>query len=312
MFLSIFSVTKSTVYASNEEVYIGGMACGFQLNTKGVLVVGISEVASKEGSFSPALEAGIKVGDTILSINNNEINSSDDLEKSLTEKEASVLLKREKTTLKLKVKPIKDLNGKLRLGIFVRNDVAGIGTLTYIKGDNFGALGHTVSDQNGEIIEITGGKIYKCNVANVVKGEKGKPGELRGTFLKSSLLGSVDKNLITGVYGKIEREDLSLIKTTCAKKEEITVGDAKIFSTVEGNEIKSYDIKIIKVDFSTPDNRNFVIKITDKELIKKTGGIVQGMSGSPIVQNGKLIGAVTHVFINDPERGFGIFIDNMM
>ncbi|MBR2614061.1 MAG: SpoIVB peptidase [Clostridia bacterium] len=311
VFLSIFTFNTNIAKAS-EEVYIGGIACGFQLNTKGVLVVGTTEVLSSEGNISPAEIAGIKTGDVILKINGKEINSSYDLENSLTETEGEVLLKREKEILNVKATPKKDLNGKLRLGLFVRNDVAGIGTITYVKGNRFGALGHTVSDANGEIVEITGGKIYKCNVGKVVKGEKGKPGELRGSFIKSNLLGDADKNLSTGVYGTIDNKNLNLIKTTCAKKEDITVGDAKIYSTICGDEIKSYDIKIIKVDFSTPDNRNFVIKITDKELIEQTGGIVQGMSGSPIVQNGKLIGAVTHVFINDPERGFGIFIDNMM
>lgn len=302
----------SAAYAEENSVYLGGMTAGFSLQTRGAYVIGISDVLTERGLVSPAKNAGIMVGDVILSIDGMEVNDAADIEKIVRdEKEKTMRVERLGETLFMGVVPAKDTGGKYRLGIFIREGVNGIGTVTFIQGNRLASLGHPVSGQNGQALEIRGGSLYGCDVTGVVKGERGAPGELRGVFVKSKILASADKNLYCGVYGNLDK---SFDKTDLRKIEtgEGKMGEASIFSNVDGNAPKEYKISIVKASGSDSYDKNFVIKVTDKDLLDKTGGIVQGMSGSPIVQNGKLIGAVTHVFVNDPTRGFGISIDNML
>ena len=207
-------------------------------------------------------------------------------------------------------------SGKYKLGVLIRDTLSGIGTVTYIrKGDlRFGALGHAVCDENKSTLDIADQNVYLCSVIGVNKGKRGRAGELRGLFLNDKTIASAETVCDTGLYGTFDAAyDFSDCEVVgAAPLTEATIGTAYIYSTVDGVTPKKYEIAIAKVDVHNGENKNFVVKVTDPRLIEETGGIVQGMSGSPIVQNGKLIGAVTHVFINDPTRGYGIGIENML
>ncbi len=313
LFLSV-SIIKSptTALAYDNKVYLGGMPAGFSLNTRGAYIVGITDVISEKGLNSPAKDASLKTGDVILKIDGLEVNNSLDVEKILTnDKIKNLLILRDDLEQNVLIKPTKDINGKYKLGVFIRDSVKGIGTITFIKNGRFASLGHPITEENGKISNAKDGELYDCFITGKVKGERGKAGELKGIFTKTMPIGNIDSNCSQGVYGKITNNfnlnELEQVEISNAK-----IGDACIYSTITGNIPKEYKISIIKVDNDSDGNKNLVLKITDKELIEQTGGIVQGMSGSPIVQNGKLVGAVTHVFINDPERGFGISIENMI
>ncbi len=297
------------VYA-NEEIYLGGMPAGFTISTKGAEVIGVCDVVCESGLISPLKEIGIKEGDIIYKINNCEINSAFDIKNALNSDENAIIeYCHDGQTIIKQVKAVKDINGNYKLGVYIRDNVSGIGTITYIKGTKFASLGHPVIDDNGEILNISGGKLYNCTISGYIKGIRGRAGELKGAFIRSNAIANIDKNLDCGVYGTItENFDTSnLVKIELGNAK---MGEAYIYSTIEGNVPKKYEISIVKVDDC--GNKNFVIKINNKDLLSKTGGIVQGMSGSPIIQNNKLVGAITHVFINDPTRGFGIKIDNMI
>lgn len=306
-----FSFSLIKVNASSEFVYLGGMPAGFSMYTRGADVVGLCDVVTEKGIESPAKDIDIKVGDKILFINEFPVDNAFDIEKALIkEGDKNLTIERNGEIFLERIKPVKDLSGKYKLGLFVRDEVSGIGTVTFIKGKRFASLGHPVVDEDGKILKITGGKAYSCNITGYVKGERGKAGELRGVFLRNNFIAQIDKNTEYGVYGNIS-ECLELTKLKEIKIGQAKMGDAYIYSTIDGKTPKYYSISIIKVD-NSQNTKNFVIKINDKELISSTGGIVQGMSGSPIVQNGSLVGAVTHVFINDPTRGFGLSIDKML
>ncbi len=313
LFLFLFSPIEAK--ADTQYVYLGGYVAGFSLKTKGVHIVGLNEVVGINGAESPSKEAGIMIGDIILEIDNKEICSLEDVEKVLGDKEiVKIKIDRNGEIKHFYVFPHEDVLGKKKLGIYVRNCINGIGTITYINQDKYAALGHPVLNENGKIVEISNGELFKAKITNIIMGEKGKAGELRGVILKDFCIGNANKNTNTGIYGKIEDnfiDKINLEKIEISQSE-AKIGSAEIVCTIDDNLPQKYDIEIVKVDKESKTNYNFVIKITDKDLIKNTGGIIQGMSGSPIIQNGKLIGAVTHVFINDPTRGFGILINNMI
>ena len=305
-----FSINLSYVKADTEKVYLGGFTAGFSLESRGAEIIGLSDVLTIDGVKSPSKDAGLLVGDVILSLNDKVVNNSLDISNAISNcLEAEIIFERNGITHKSIIIPEKDLQNVNRLGVFIRDNVKGIGTVTFIKDGKFGALGHPVINENGTFVAVTGGEMYNCNITGVIKGARGNPGELRGAFEKNEVIGSIVNNKESGVYGKISENfnygNLKEVETDCGK-----MGNAKIYSNLSG-EFKYYDISIIKVDANNKTNKNYVIKITDSELLELTGGIVQGMSGSPIIQNDKLIGAVTHVFINDPTRGFGILYDNM-
>ena len=213
-----------------------------------------------------------------------------------------------------------EISKKYKLGLWIRDNAAGVGTLTFIRKDNmrFGALGHPVCDiDTGACLPVKSGNIFKCNIVGYRKGEKGKAGELKGLFLRNgSILGALDENNGYGVYGNFGNEALEAYKNELvevASRNEVKSGKAKIRCTIDGTVPKDYDIEIVKTYFQdSKSNKSMFIRVTDKELLSKTGGIVQGMSGSPIIQNGKLVGAVTHVFVSDPTKGYGIYADWMI
>ena len=297
-------------------VYLGGFPLGFTFKCDGVLVVAISnenienlevgDIIKKVGGFSVSSESDIS------DVLNNKIKSQDKIE---------LEIERKSELKKAFINPIFDSsNGKYKLGIWIRDDAAGVGTITYIRKDNlrFGALGHPVCDiDTGSIMPVSDGNIFKCNIVGYKKGEKGDAGELKGLFLRNgSVFGTLDKNLRCGVFGYFNNEKLDYVKTEeveVADRKEIKSGKAHIRCTIDGYMPEDYEIEIVKAYFkSNNDAKSMFIRVTDQRLIERTGGIVQGMSGSPIIQNGKLVGAVTHVFVSDPTKGYGIFADIMI
>ena len=314
-----FSVTPIYANAQTDTLYLGGFPAGFSLNTKIVEVVGVCDVITAEGMASPARDSGIRNGDIIESINGRKVESATDINKILSEeyKKFSIEIDRSGEKIVLNISPANDLStGARRLGVLVKDTISGVGTVTYIdKANNkFASLGHPVADLKNNLIEINGGTVYNCLIYDIKKGVKGLPGELHGAFETNRILGAAKVNCACGIYGDLaDNYDTSaLMKIEKGRIEDVTIGKACIYTTLRGKNVKKYDISVVKVDKENRDNRNYVIKIEDKELLEIAGGIVQGMSGSPIVQNGKLIGAVTHVFVNDPTRGYGISIDNML
>lgn len=308
-----------TAFADDDSLYLGGFPAGFMLNTQSVTVIGLSELPVENGSRCPAKDGGVRSGDVIKSINGIEITSASQLTELLKEDFSvyNLTVLRSGELVDVSVEPIIDKNtGKKKLGLLIKDTINGIGTVTYIDKTNnkFASLGHPVADEVGKIVAINGGGLYGCTIYDVKKGLRGNPGELKGIFDNSQMLGVIKCNTKCGIYGDISSDfDVSnLIKVKKGSVAEACIGKAYIYSTLNGSTSEQYEISIVKVEEKNKDNRNFVIKVTDKRILERSGGIVQGMSGSPIVQNGKIIGAVTHVFVNDPTRGYGIAIDNML
>ena len=312
------AIATTPVYADERDIRLGGFAAGFCLNTTTVEVVGVCEVLTDSGMKSPAKESGVKTGDIIERINGLEINGVSDVNRALTipGADCKIEIARGEKTLTLTAVPVKDkASGERRLGLLVKDSVNGVGTVTFVDKTNnvMATLGHPVSGSDKKMLAVRGGKIYGCAIYGVKRGEKGRPGELKGS-IESEVFAEARGNCACGVYGDLADksvfDDLQRIET--ATISQAKMGKATIFSTVDGNEVEQYDISIVKIDVYNKDNRNFVIRVEDDDLIAHSGGIVQGMSGSPIVQNGKLIGAVTHVFVNDPAMGYGIGIEKML
>ena len=295
---------KVEARAETAKYYIGGMTAGFMLSAGGTEVIGLSEVFAEDGLHRPAEDAGIRVGDTIVAVDGIRIKTISDLNNSLERcggKEVLVSLRRKGETAEVPLVPVKDKkSGNYKIGVLIRDTLAGIGTVTYIEQGTgrFGALGHAVCDENRNALEVSDPKVYLCSVIGVAKGARGKAGELRGLFVNETVLAKAECVKDTGLYGTFEKNyDFSRSELVeAAPITEATIGKAVIYSTVYGVCPQKYEISIAKVDAGNKENKNFVIKVTDERLLDETGGIVQGMSGSPILQNGKLIGAVTHVY----------------
>lgn len=309
----------------NITVYPGGQPIGIKLNTEGVLVVGLSDVDSQNGKIiSPAAEAGIEIGDSIIKIDGENINDSKNVVQKLKNYKDSIIkvtIMRQGKSIEKEIKPVKSqLDNSYKLGLWVRDSTAGVGTLTFYdkKSGKFAALGHPITDvDTGTILSVKSGNIINSSIISVKKGIKGNPGEVRGIFVnEENSLGNIKSNTTSGIYG-ISGSVLKNSKIDkpmeVALRNEIKEGDAKILTTVDGNEPKLYSIKIEKLlPQDSPGPKSMVIRVTDPELLEKTGGIVQGMSGSPIIQNNKIVGAVTHVLINKPDVGYGIYMEWML
>lgn len=312
-----------TAFADSNQrfIYVGGYTAGFNLNTIGVQVLAVTEFPTENGSMiSPAAEAGIKQGDHITEVAGKEIREAADLNELVSKsggKGIGLTVKRAGESQKITVYPKLDkISKQYKLGVLIRDNVSGIGTITYLDKENnrFGALGHGVYDEDGTPMTAVKGNIYECGIVSVNKGVRGKAGELKGIFTGESDIGKAEYINECGLYGTLN-DSVHLEgyeKAAVASLSEVKMGDAYIYSTISGFEPQKYDISIVKVDENNKQNKNFVVKIKDEELLAVTGGIVQGMSGSPIIQNGKIIGALTHVFLNDPTRGYGIGIEKML
>lgn len=313
------SYNALTASAEQKTVYVGGMSAGFTLKTEGAQIIGICEVVSDNGISSPALESGLRTGDTIMKVGGIRVDSINALNEIVNKSQGNTIpveIERGKESLTLDIQPKKDkITQKYKIGVLVRDSVSGIGTVTYIDKEKgrFGSLGHTVVGENNHQMKISDGTVYECNIVGICKGIRGKAGELRGMFLSDKVFGNAEKLCNCGIFGKISKDfETDGLTSAVATSQGAKPGDAYIYSTVSGVCPKRYEIEIVKIDKNNKENKNYVIKITDSELIEETGGIVQGMSGSPILQDGKLIGAVTHVFLNDPTRGYGIDIQTML
>ena len=307
----------------NIEVYPGGISIGVKINNKGALVVGYSDISTYDGlSESPGKIAGIELGDIIEEVNGENIETCSDLiskVKSCRNDELTVKILRGNSEITKKVPLIKEDN-EYKIGLWVRDSTAGIGTLTFYDKDSktFGALGHPITDGDTNVsFNIKSGTLLRSSILSIKKGERGNPGEIKGLFInENESIGTIEKNTSSGIYGDglTELINPNFNKAmTVAYRDEIKGGHAQIITTVEDDGAKAYDIEILKLlPQDEPGSKSMIIKIVDPVLLEKTGGIVQGMSGSPIIQNGKIIGAVTHVLINKPDVGYGIYIEWML
>lgn len=304
-----------------KKLLPGGMPFGIKLYTEGVMVVGMSEIETAEGNCRPAADAGIEISDIITEIDGIPVRTNEEVSALIGRAGGKSLIfqlvrQGEQKTVTFQPALCKTDN-QYKAGLWVRDSTAGIGTVTFVEPETgaLGGLGHGICDiDTGEIMPLLTGSMVKANIEGVVPGKRGEPGELIGSFDNSVVYGSLQKNTAAGVYGRAERTaDFVGTPLEVASVNEIKEGPAQIISTVDENGPALYDIKITRVmRGSGYQSKNMVIKVTDKKLVEKTGGIVQGMSGSPIIQNGKLVGAVTHVLVGDPQSGFGIFIENMV
>lgn len=295
----------------------GGSPIGIKLLTDGVIVVSTQEV---KGGGNPAEEAGIKAGDCILEANGETLTSSERLAEIIMNshgEKINLRVRRDGREFDAAVTPkFSEAEGTFKAGLWIKDSSAGVGTLTYIdpESGSFGALGHPISDADTQkILPLGSGEIVDVTITGCESGTSGCPGELFGTFLSGLAAGSIRRNCEQGIFGSLNYISRRTEAMPIAFKTEVETGPATILTTVNGSNPEEYDIVIEKLSLSdAADTKNIIIKVTDPELLCLTGGIVQGMSGSPIIQNGKIVGAVTHVFVSDPTMGYGIFIENML
>ena len=317
--LCLWSCSGQVVFADTPKTVLpGGMAFGVKLSCDGLIVVGFTEVVTENGSCMPAYEAGLRINDRIFSVNGTSVKNSEDFVRLIEccERPAEIGYERDGQTCRTKLKPVYcSEDGRYKTGMWIRDTTAGIGTITYLEPETgfFAGLGHGICDPNtGELLPMRQGEVLEVSISGVSKGAAGRPGELKGYFADKTmgvLLGNTD----CGVYGilqDIPSEAKNTEKIPLGNRATVHPGEAYILCTLSGSAIEQYSICITEIAEEAAGN--FAITVTDPKLIEKTGGIVQGMSGSPIIQNGKLIGAVTHVLINEPTQGYGIFIDEMM
>ena len=299
-----------------DRVVPGGQVVGIELQAEGVIVSELAEVQTSRGPVRPAEEAGVRPGDRIVGLGDAAVTDGAAFlaaADALTGEPVSLRLIRDGETLELTVQPVKSTKGRWQLGLWLRESVTGIGTVTYYDPASgaYGALGHGVSLPEGRLLAISGGSIARAGVGAVIPGSRGTPGELQGVP-GGGTVGSILRNTPCGIFG-IAAEPLSdAPAVTVAANGEVLLGPATILSTVGPGGPAAYDILISRITRGGDGTRQLTITVTDPELLSVTGGIVQGMSGSPIIQDGKLVGAVTHVLVNDPTRGYGIFIENML
>lgn len=324
--LGIFPVKSVSIKSVSNDVvlYPGGQPVGVRLSTKGVLVVALSDIKTENGkSPSPAALAGIQIGDNIIKINDTWIKNAEETQSQINNSEGrdlKITIDRKGEQFEKIIKPVKSSEDKnYKIGLWIRDSTAGVGTLTFYdeKNKTFAALGHPITDiDTGTILSINSGEIVSSSIVSVKKGLRGNPGELKGIFVdEETILGQIQKNTECGVFGKSNTKLVNKYNKPMkvALRNEIKEGPAKILTTVNGSSPKYYDIQIEKLlAQDTPGPKSMVIRVTDSELLEKTGGIVQGMSGSPIIQDNKIIGAVTHVLINKPDVGYGIYIEWML
>lgn len=301
-----------------------GNTIGLKLHTNGVLVVGMSEVKNtKNEKIKPYENTEIKEGDMIIEVNGIPITNTNDLIKTVNSSDGNninIKYRREESIYSEEIVPVQTSSNEYKLGLWVRDTAAGIGTISFYEPEtkSFAALGHGILDIDTEqLLTIANGEITTANIMSISKGEKGLPGELRGSLIGQSSIGTISKNTRLGIYGTINNLGALDIGSQeaidVALREEIKEGKAILICSLENGPKKEYEIEIQRININNNiDNKSMVVKVTDKELLDKTGGIIQGMSGSPIVQNGKLVGALTHVLVSDPTKGYAVFADMMI
>ncbi len=315
----------STKDISQLEIYPGGTPIGIKISTDGLLIVAFSDVETSKGKIpSPAAQSGLAIGDTILKANNVKVKTSQELIRIINSNNGNIIkvsIDRKGEKFEKELTPVKcDSEDKYKIGLWLRDSTAGVGTLTFYHNDSkkFAALGHPITDvDTNTLINIGKGDIVESSIINVRKGVRGNPGELKGVFIEEDIaLGDIKYNTQCGIFGNTNKELINPIANKPMKvalRKEIKEGPAKIITTIDENGPQFYDINIEKLlSQDKPGPKSMIIKVTDSKLLEKTGGIIQGMSGSPIIQNDKIVGAVTHVLINKPDTGYGIYIEWML
>ncbi len=323
--LFINTVGPSPIATINQKhvpqtLLVGGQTFGVKFYTQGVMVVDMSVFETEQGMCNPAKQAGLKVGDVILSINKQIVSTNRDISDIVESGNGDTLTIEYSRSGKVNTVTVTPLYSTVqktyKLGLWVRDSTAGVGTVTYIDPHNrrFGALGHGISDvDTGQLMPLSDGEVLQAYIGSVVAGQKGKPGQLKGAFVEDARYGSLDINSQQGVFGNITGNALLTNEEyPVATADQVHTGDAAIRSTIDGVTTREYTVCIEKIDLKGNDTKNYVVRITDPDLLAVTGGIVQGMSGSPILQDGRIIGALTHVLVGDPTTGYGIFIGNML
>ena len=310
---SLLLATVLTVPAFAQELVVGGQVVGVQISTEGVVVAGFSEIETESGTVSPAQSAGVHQGDLITAVNGSKVADAQEVISAVGEcggESVCLGLQRGSKSMSINVTPAQSGEGEWLLGIWLRDGLSGLGTLTFCDPDSgvFGALGHSVSDSDtGLTIPVREGSITDAQIVSVNPGVSGSPGELNGCADLGKVLGSIEMNTAQGIFGQAYVSmDGRMMETGS-----IAVGPASIVSTINGRNSCEYAIEINRI-YREADGTHAMLSVTDPELIQKTGGIVQGMSGSPIIQNGKLVGAVTHVFVSDPTKGYAVSIQDML
>ncbi len=313
-FFTLLFILPLNVFAYSEYVIPGGENIGIQVNSKGVLIVGFYEVNDQY----IGKDAGFAIGDKIISINDQEVETINEMVNAINEKKEATTISvgflRDEKEQSLDLSLVKDENNVYKTGLYVKDQINGIGTLTYIDPNTkiYGALGHEITEKStASKFEIKDGKIFKANVTGIQKSTDGSPGEKNARFYKDEVYGTITENEKSGIFGTYTDSlpDKELQKVGTA--DEIKLGKAVIQTVLKNDEVETFDINILKVDKKI-DVKNILFEITDEDLLNQTGGVVQGMSGSPILQDNKLIGAVTHVIVNDSKKGYGIFITTML
>ena len=319
----LFDIKNVKVEVKEEEAVVaGGIPVGIYIETDGVLVVDLGEVVDSNGEITSPSKGSLMAGDYIIAVDDYGVDSKETLIALVANYNGDYLkidVRRNGAIETVKIKPTLDKSGVYKLGVWVRDDCQGLGTLTYIdKEGAFGTLGHAISDgDTGKIVEIAEGSLYTARIWSIIKGAEGAPGEIIGSinYGETSYLGEISDNETIGIYGTVDEQIYAYVDEVyvdVAYKQDVQKGSA-VIRTFVGNEIQDYEIKITELSYSDSGmNKGIEFIVTDKELLGLTNGIVQGMSGSPILQNGRIVGAVTHVLVNDPTRGYGIFIENML
>ena len=306
--------------AVGDRVIPLGRAVGIKLFSDGVLVVGLSPVETGAGACYPGRDCGLKAGDLITHIDGEEVDTIEEVQALVTQGEGEPLTiqaMRGQKQVQLKAAAVANSQGVYQLGVWLRDSMAGIGTMTFYDPETgaFGALGHGVNDvDTAMLMPLEKGSIMAATVSEVKKGTCGQPGELHGQFDLTGDLGALFANTERGIFGRLENCAMAegLAPVEVASRKEVREGEATILSNVRGDRVEEFQVEITHVENKKGNSRSLMLRVTDPELLAVTGGIVQGMSGSPIIQDGKLVGAVTHVLVNDPTRGYGIFIENML
>lgn len=314
---------KTNILSTTKVVPVGRLV-GLKLYTQGVLIVGMNEIKGYDNRiYKPYEEAGLEQGDSIIEINDVEVNSTEELMSCVSKcrgKTIDVTYIKDGKVLETQITPVKTSDNTYKLGLWVRDAEAGIGTVTFYdkETNSFAALGHGIQDiDTGELVEISSGEFVTANILDIEKGERENPGRIEGTIEDGTKIGEIYSNTDFGVYGtttNIAGLDISNTQEIeVASRSEIKIGKASIFCTLEDGKREEYEIEIQKIYINNNENnKSMVVKVTDEELLEKTGGIIQGMSGSPVIQNGKLIGALTHVLVSDPSKGYALFADTMV
>ncbi len=317
------AVKGEEIRISDIEVIPVGEVIGIKLYTSGVLVVGTAKIDGADGnSYKPYENTDIKEGDSIIKVAGEYVNSTEELINIVNrngENPISINYIRNNNENVAEITPVKDQQGYYKLGLWVRDSAAGVGTMTFYneQTQTFAALGHPITDiDTGDIIQTSSGEIDDVNIISIIKGKEEEPGKLQGVIQQDSIIGSIYKNTAYGIYGIVKNQANVNIdynrRMNVAMRQEINLGEATILSDISG-ELKEYKIEIQKTYLNNNyDNKSMVIKVTDEELLNRTGGIIQGMSGSPVIQNGKFCGAITHVFVKNPTIGYAVFADRMI